>query len=147
MKVSRILSFTLFTLNIAWGKPKGGGAPASWLIKPLVVDLTPTGCTIYNRASLAIWAPTCTLCVLHQSTWLSANLLPLLDGSNVCALSQEPFPAFPTTIKQSSLGTHGSLQIEAPFPTVVELEALLGVDFGITIFSWIQPNIFFPQQA
>jgi hypothetical protein len=29
MKVNRILSFNLFTLNIVWGKPRRGGAPAS----------------------------------------------------------------------------------------------------------------------
>jgi len=44
MKASRILSFTLFTFNIMWGKPGGGGIPTSWLIGPLVVDLPPTGC-------------------------------------------------------------------------------------------------------
>ncbi len=49
MKVSRILSFTLFTFNIVWGKPGGGGIPTSWLIGPLVVDLPPTGCTSLAR--------------------------------------------------------------------------------------------------
>jgi len=29
MKASRILSFTLFTFNIVWGKPRGGGIPTS----------------------------------------------------------------------------------------------------------------------
>jgi len=45
MKASHILSFTLFTFNIVWGKPRGGGIPTSWLIRPLVVDLPPTSCT------------------------------------------------------------------------------------------------------
>jgi hypothetical protein len=45
MKVSCILSFTFFTLNIVWGKPEGGGAPTSWLIRPLIVDLTLTNYT------------------------------------------------------------------------------------------------------
>jgi len=45
MKASRILSFTLFTFNIVWGKLRGGGIPTSWLIGPLFVDLPPTGCT------------------------------------------------------------------------------------------------------
>ncbi len=49
MKVSRILSFTLFTFNIMWGKPGGGGVPTSWLIRPFVVDLLPTGCTSLVR--------------------------------------------------------------------------------------------------
>jgi hypothetical protein len=45
MKASHILSFTLFTFNIVWGKLGGGGIPTSWLIEPLVVDLPPTGYT------------------------------------------------------------------------------------------------------
>ncbi len=45
MKASRILSFTLFTFNIVWGKPGGGEIPTSWLIGPLVVDLPPIGYT------------------------------------------------------------------------------------------------------
>jgi hypothetical protein len=49
MKASRILSFTLFTFNIVWGKPEGGGIPTSWLIGPLVVDLPPIGCTSFAR--------------------------------------------------------------------------------------------------
>jgi hypothetical protein len=49
MKASRILSFTLFTFNIVWGKPRGGGVPTSWLIRPLVVDLPPIGCTRLAR--------------------------------------------------------------------------------------------------
>jgi hypothetical protein len=43
------------------------------------------------------------------------------------------------------------LQVEVSFPAVIEPEAEslspLGADFGITIFSRIQPNNFFPQQA
>jgi hypothetical protein len=49
MKASRILSFTFFTFNIVWGKPRGGGIPTSWLIGPLVVDLPPTGCISLAR--------------------------------------------------------------------------------------------------
>jgi len=49
MKASRILSFTLFTFNIVWRKPRGGGVPTSWLIGPLVIDLPPTGCTSLAR--------------------------------------------------------------------------------------------------
>jgi hypothetical protein len=49
MKASRILSFTLFTFNTVWGKPGGGGVPTSWLIRPLVVDLTPTSCTSLTK--------------------------------------------------------------------------------------------------
>jgi len=45
MKASRILSFTLFTFNIVWGKLGGGGIPTSRLIGPLVVDLPPISCT------------------------------------------------------------------------------------------------------
>jgi hypothetical protein len=65
MKANCILCFTLFTLNIVWGKLGGGGAPASWLIKPPIVDLAPTNYTSCSVANLAIWTPTCTLCVLH----------------------------------------------------------------------------------
>jgi len=76
------------------------------------------------------------------------NLLPLLDESNVCALSQE---SFPTTIEQSLIGAHESLQAKASFPTVVESEAENlpppGADSGVAIFSRIRPNISFPQQA
>jgi hypothetical protein len=43
------------------------------------------------------------------------------------------------------------LQVEVSFPTVIESEAEnlppLGAGSGIVIFSQIQPNIFFPQQA
>jgi len=49
MKASRILSFTLFTFNIVWGKLGGGGVPSSWLIGPLFVNLPPTGCTSLVR--------------------------------------------------------------------------------------------------
>ncbi len=49
MKTSRILSFTLFTFNIVWRKPRGGGILTSWLIGPLVVDLPPTSCTSLAR--------------------------------------------------------------------------------------------------
>jgi hypothetical protein len=73
MKSNRILSFTFFTFNIVWGKLEGGGAPTSWLIRPPVIDLAPTNCSSYSMANLAIWAPTCTLCVLHQGTWLSTH--------------------------------------------------------------------------
>jgi hypothetical protein len=59
-------------------------------------------------------------------------------------LSQEPFPA---AIEQSSIRAHGSLQIKAPFPAVVESEAENlpphGVDSKVTIFSWIWLNISF----
>jgi hypothetical protein len=44
----------------------------------------------------------------------------LLEGSNVCALCQEPFPV---AVEQSSLGTHGSLHVEAPFLATVEPKA------------------------
>jgi hypothetical protein len=73
MKSSRTLSFTQSTLNIVWGKPRGGGAPTLWLIGPFAVDLTPIDCTNYSMASSTIRAPTCTLCVLHQNTWFSAQ--------------------------------------------------------------------------
>jgi hypothetical protein len=49
MKASRILSFTFFTFNIMWVKPGGGGIPTSWLIRPFVVNLPPTGCTSLAR--------------------------------------------------------------------------------------------------
>jgi hypothetical protein len=38
------IMFHPFTLNIVWGKLGGGGAPAFWLIEPLVVDLAPIDC-------------------------------------------------------------------------------------------------------
>jgi hypothetical protein len=44
----------LFTFNIVWGKLGRGGALASWLIRPPVIDLAPIGCNSYNMASLAI---------------------------------------------------------------------------------------------
>jgi len=75
MKTNHILFFILFTLNIVWGKPRGGGAPAFWLVMPFVVDLKPTGCTNCSTANLAIRAPTHTLCALHQSTWFFAQPL------------------------------------------------------------------------
>jgi hypothetical protein len=52
-----------------------------------------------------------------------------VDGLDVYALSQKPFPAM---VEQSSSGMHRSLKIEAWFPTVVEPEVknlpLHGVD-------------------
>jgi hypothetical protein len=73
------------------------------------------------------------------------NLLPLLDELDVCALSQEPFLA---AIEQFPPGMHKSLQVEAPFPVVVEPRAKnlppLKADFGVAIFAQIQPNIYFP---
>jgi hypothetical protein len=87
MKASRILCFTFFTLNIVWGKPGGGGALASWLIRPHVVDLALTSCTSCNVASLAILTPTCTLCVLHQSTWLFVQpLTPTRQVECMCVV-------------------------------------------------------------
>jgi hypothetical protein len=77
MKANHILSFTLYTLNIVCGKPGRGGALASWLVEPLVANLVPTDCTSYSVAYSAIRAPTCTLCVLHQSTWFSTQPLTL----------------------------------------------------------------------
>jgi hypothetical protein len=74
MKANRILSFTLLTLNIVWGKPGGGGALASWLVEPLVTDIVPIGCTSYSAASLAFQAPTCMYCALHQGIWFFAHL-------------------------------------------------------------------------
>jgi hypothetical protein len=63
-------------------------------------------------------------------------------------LSQE---LFLTAIEQSLHGVHELLQVEVPFPTVVEPKIKnlppLGVDYGVAIFSSIQPNISFPQQA
>jgi hypothetical protein len=67
MKASHILSFTLFTLNIVWGKPKGGGAQPSEL--PFV------HCARYTKVFSSL-----------------PNLWPLLDELDVCALSKEPFP-------------------------------------------------------
>jgi len=49
MKTNHILSFTLFTFNIVWGKLGGGGVPTSWLIGPLVIYLQPTGCISLAR--------------------------------------------------------------------------------------------------
>jgi len=76
------------------------------------------------------------------------NFLPLLDGSDVCALSQE---LFPVAVEQSSPGVHGSLQAEVLFLAVIEpkVENLppFRVDSGVAIFSQIQPNISFLQQA
>jgi hypothetical protein len=58
------------------------------------------------------------------------GLSSLLNGLDVCAMSQEPFLAM---VEQSSPGVHGSLQVEVSFPTIVELEAEnlppLGADF------------------
>jgi hypothetical protein len=55
------------------------------------------------------------------------------------------------TIEQSPPGVHGLLQAEPPFSAVVELKAKnlppLGVDSRVAIFSRIQPNISFSQQA
>jgi hypothetical protein len=62
-----------------WGKPGRGGALASWLIRPPIVNLIAAGYTSYNATNLAIWVPTRTLCALHQSTWLSAQPLTLLE--------------------------------------------------------------------
>jgi hypothetical protein len=63
-------------------------------------------------------------------------------------MSQELFSA---AVKQSPPRTHGLLQIEASFPVVVEPEVENlpppVVDSGVAIFSQIQPNISFPQQA
>jgi hypothetical protein len=78
MKPNHILSFTLFTVNIVWGKPRRGGAPTTWLVGPPVVDLALTGYTSYNVANLAILVPTHMLCALHQSTWLSAQPFTLI---------------------------------------------------------------------
>jgi hypothetical protein len=75
MKASCILSFTFSTLNIVWEKLGRGGALASWLVGPFVANLAPIGYTSCNVVSLAIRAPICTFYVLHQSTWLSAQLL------------------------------------------------------------------------
>jgi hypothetical protein len=73
----------------------------------------------------------------------SPNFLPLLNRSDVCLLSYE---LFPKVVEQSLSGAHGSLQVEVPFPTVVELEVENlpppRVDYGVAIFSWIQ--YFFP---
>jgi hypothetical protein len=78
MKTISILSFTFFTFNTVWGKLGGGGAPTSWLIEPLVIDLTLTGCTNYSAASLAIQTPTRMLCMLHESIWLFAQLVTFI---------------------------------------------------------------------
>jgi hypothetical protein len=47
-------------------------------------------------------------------------------------------------IKQSLIGTHGSLQAEAPFPAVVESKvenlAPLGVESGVAIFHGSDPT-------
>jgi hypothetical protein len=75
MKACRILSFTFFTLNTVWKKPRGGGAPTSWLVGPPITDLAPTSYTRCSATSSAIRAPTRTLCALHQSIWLSAQPL------------------------------------------------------------------------
>jgi len=91
MKANHILSFTFFTLNIVWGKPRGGGAPASWLIKPLVVDLAPTGCTVVRPAH-PFELPPVRYARCTKVLGSSPNLLPLLDKSDVCALSYELFP-------------------------------------------------------
>jgi hypothetical protein len=64
MKASRILSFTFFTFNIVWGKPERGGAPTSWLIRPPVINLPPTGYARCSMANLTIWTPIRTLCTL-----------------------------------------------------------------------------------
>jgi hypothetical protein len=72
MKANRILSITFLTINIVQGKLGGGGALAFWFIKPPIVDLAPIGCTSCSIANLAIQIPTLTLCMLHQSIWLSA---------------------------------------------------------------------------
>jgi hypothetical protein len=76
------------------------------------------------------------------------NLLPLLEGLDVCVLSQELFPVI---VEQSLLGTHMLFQAEVPFPAVVEPEAKNlpppGVNSRVAIFSRIQFNISFPHQA
>ncbi len=75
MKTCHILSFTIFTFNIVWGKLGGGGALAFWLVGPPIVDLAPTSYTSCSAISSTIQAPTRTLCALHQSTWLSTQPL------------------------------------------------------------------------
>jgi hypothetical protein len=54
-------------------------------------------------------------------------------------------------IEQSLPRVHGSLQVEVPFPAVIKPKAEnlppIGPNFGVAIFSWIQFNISFPQQA
>ncbi len=58
---------------------------------------------------------------------------------------------FPAAVEQSLPKVYGSLQAEAPFPAVVEPKAKNlqppRADSGLTIFSQIQPNISFSQQA
>jgi len=68
MKVSRILSFTFFTFNIVWGKLKGGGTPTSW-------------------------APTRTLCALHQGTWLSAQPFTLARWVKCMCIVSKTIPS------------------------------------------------------
>jgi hypothetical protein len=50
-------------------------------------------------------------------------------------------------VEQYPLGAHGLLQVEAPFPMVVEpKEKNLpppGADSKVAIFTWIPPNISF----
>ncbi len=44
-------------------------------------------------------------------------------------------------VEQTSLGVHGSLQVEASFPAVIELEVEnlppFGANSRVAIFSWI----------
>jgi len=49
MKANHILSFTLFTFNIVWGKLGRGGVPTYWLIGPLILYLPPIGYTSLAR--------------------------------------------------------------------------------------------------
>jgi hypothetical protein len=146
MKVSRMLSFTLSTFNIVWGKPAGGGATASWFVGPPVADLAPTNCTSCNVAIVRPAQPfelppvRCARCT--KVLGFPPNLSPLLDGSNVCALSHK---SFLVAVEQSPPRTHGPLQAlqhaghrpmqapqpaargplhaKAPFPTMVEPKA------------------------
>jgi len=54
MKVNRILSFTLSTLNIVCGKLGEGGALTSWLVGPVAINLVLISCISYSVASSAI---------------------------------------------------------------------------------------------
>ncbi len=84
-KANRILSFTLFTFNIVWGKPGGGGIPTSWLIGPLVIDLPPTGYISFARQVRCMCVepgtvPNSSSVVPAWSTWVVVNWSVVSNG-------------------------------------------------------------------
>ncbi len=55
MKASHILAFTLFTFNVVWGKPGGGGTLTSWLIGWVVIAWSAWVATSWGAISSDGW--------------------------------------------------------------------------------------------